>query len=119
MGFSYQERVSPKGRPYVRIELEGQIDIGDAEELLTRFDPGGVYYRKTAFVVVGPGTAFDVAARKRLLETRAEGLAVCVVKSPLARAAINLMLRAVNLHGKVRMYNQEPEALAWLDEQEA
>jgi hypothetical protein len=119
MGFSYEERVSPRGLPYIRLGIEAEIGVAEARDYVARFQPGGDYHGRPILAVVARGVSFDIAARKLLIESRATVPTSCVVTAPLARAAVNLMIRGAGLSSKARVFKTEPEALAWLEERGA
>ncbi|PCC70507.1 hypothetical protein SAMN02745121_06574 [Nannocystis exedens] len=116
MPFRYEELVTPRGRPYVRVHVSGDISLGDAEEYVTRFL--GPYRGRHVLSVVASGTEYSAKARKHLLSMSDAGPHATVTTSALVRAAINLMTRFANT-GKYRVFADEFEAMAWLDDQEA
>ncbi|MDC0722275.1 STAS/SEC14 domain-containing protein [Nannocystis bainbridge] len=116
MPFRYEELVTPMGRPYVRVHVSGDIDLRDAEEYVARFE--GAYQRRRVLSVVASGTEYSAKARKHLLAMRESSPHATVTTSALVRAAIHLMTRSA-AGGTYRVFTDEPEALAWLDDQEA
>jgi hypothetical protein len=119
MPFQYEERVSPRGRPYVRVLVFGDVDFADAEDFLRRFSKGGPYHRKHTLSVVAPGTTYSPEARKHVVQLGDEsGPHATVTTSALVRAAINLMTRFSGNLDKFRMFTAEPEAVAWLEDLE-
>jgi hypothetical protein len=116
MPFRYEELVTPKGRPYVRVHVSGDIDLHDAEEYVAKFL--GPYLRRHVLSVVASGTEYTAKARKHLLAMNDAGPHATVTSSALVRAAINLMTRFQDTP-KYRVFTDEFAALAWLDDQEA
>ncbi|WAS93484.1 hypothetical protein [Nannocystis punicea] len=116
MPFRYEELVTPRGRPYVRVHVSGDIDIRDAEEYVAKFL--GPYLRRHVLSVVASGTEYTARARKHLLAMNDAGPHATVTNSALVRTAINLMTRSQD-NPNYRVFADELAALAWLDEQEA
>ncbi|WP_434421693.1 hypothetical protein [Nannocystis pusilla] len=115
MPFRYEELRTPRGRPYVRVHVSGDISLGDAEDYVTRFL--GQYRGRHALSVVASGTEYSAKARKHLLAMEEAGPHATVTTSALVRAAINLMTRFTD-NRKYRVFGDEFEAMAWLDDQE-
>lgn len=118
MPFAYEELVSPRGRPCVRVQVSGEIGLPEAQEFAGKFTHGGPYFLQPTLSVVARGTEYTAEARKHLLAMGEHGAHAAVITSAIVRAAINLMVRLTGKAEKFRMFTAEPEALAWLDEQE-
>lgn len=119
MPFRYEERVSPKGRPYVWLHVSGELSVADANEYASHFRAGGRYHRMHTLSFVEKGTEYGPEARRIFLEVGQSAPHATVTSSALVRAAINLMSRFSPKTGRYRMFATEPEALAWLDDKEA
>jgi hypothetical protein len=117
MPLAFQELVTPRGRPYVRVAVSGVFDLAEAEEYVERFSKTGPYHLKPSMSVVPRGTEYTTAARKQLLKMGDAGPTATVTTSPLVRAAVNLMLRLAGKSGTLGMFATEAEAVAWLDKQ--
>lgn len=118
MPVTFEERVSPRGRAYVRVSAWGKFDLAEAQEYIGRFSEGGPYYLRPVLSVVAHGTEYTPAARKHLFTMGKSGPIASVTTSALMRAAINLMVRFSRKSGTMRMFATEAEGLAWLDEQD-
>ena len=116
MPFRYEELVTPRGRPYVRVHVSGDIGLGDAEEYVARFL--GRHRGRHVLSVVASGTEYSARARKHLLAMEGAGPHATVTSSALVRAAIDLMTRSAD-NNNYRVFGNEFEAMAWLDDQEA
>ncbi|PCC66826.1 hypothetical protein SAMN02745121_00445 [Nannocystis exedens] len=117
MPIAFEELLTPRGRPYVRVAVSGEFGLAEARQFVDSFGKGGPYYMKPSMSVVLRGTEYTSEARKHLQSTGETAPMCTVTSSPLVRAAINLMLRLSGRTGTFRLFGNEPEALAWLDEQ--
>lgn len=117
MPFRYDDATTPKGNPYLRVTASGFVSLAHAEELGAMVEPGARYHQARIMTVVEEGTDYSPESRKVFptMNGKYRGLAT-VVRSPLVRAAINLMLRLVGDARDFQMFTSEAEALAWLDE---
>lgn len=117
MPIAFQELLTPRGRPYVRVAVSGDFDLAEAEAFVSSFGREGPYFMKPAISVVPRGTEYTPAARKHLQTMGEAAPMATVTASPLVRAAVNLMLRLSGKTGQLRMFTTEAEALTWLDTQ--
>ena len=117
MPIAFEERVTPRGRGYVRVPVAGMFDAAEAEAYVQHFKKGGPHFMKPTISVVARGTEYTTEARKLLVQVTEAGPTATVTSSPLVRAAINLMLRLASKSNNLRIFGTEPEALAWLDDQ--
>lgn len=102
------------GLTYLRSHVYGRLELDDALAFERAVHDHG---RGKVLVVVEKSTSYAPAARKRVMDLDGafSGMAV-VVKSPVARAAINLMIRLnPNTQDPVRLFTDETEAVAWLE----
>ncbi|WAS98664.1 hypothetical protein [Nannocystis punicea] len=116
MSIAFEELLTPRGRPYVRVTVAGEFGLTEAEQFVQRFGKDGPYYMKPSMSVVPRGTEYTTEARKHLQTMGEAGPTCTVTSSPLVRAAINLMLRLSGRPNTLRLCGTESEALAWLDE---
>ncbi|MDC0719759.1 DUF7793 family protein [Nannocystis bainbridge] len=117
MPIVFEERVTPRGRGYVRVGVTGVFDTAEAEAYVQHFTRGGPHFMRPTICVVTRGTEYTTEARKILVQVTEAGPTATVTSSPLVRAAINLMLRITGKSDTLRIFAAEPEALAWLDGQ--
>lgn len=120
MPFSYQETKTPKGCPLLVVHASAHISLTDAETLGAMIAPGGPNHRWRVITYAAKGVEYAPAARKYFpnMSTHYFALAT-LVTSPIARAAINMMMRLTGQTHALKMFSDEAEALAWLDSYES
>lgn len=119
MPFTFSDQTLPSGTPYLRIDVEGQVELEDGEAFAAQlrrpeFGAGKV------LSVVASGTEYSTRVRKYFpsINDDFEYLAA-VVTSPIVRTMINLMVRLMHGGGgTVRLFTDEAKALTWLDQHE-
>jgi hypothetical protein len=118
MPFEFAEITTPGGRRCLLIETTGFVTLHDAEALGRELAPGSRFHGGVVLSRIAKGTDFDAEARKYFpsLQPTYRRLAA-VVGSPLVRAMVNLMIRLTPSNGgEARIFTDEADALAWLDE---
>jgi hypothetical protein len=120
MAVRYEEGKTAKGAPLLRMFVSGKCTLAEASTLDDHLNPGKPYHRQRVVVFVAAGTEYTPDARKYFptLQSKYHAMAT-VVTSTIVRAAINLMLRVSGGSRNFRMFNDEAEALKWLDEVQA
>lgn len=118
MPFRFEEAVTPKGDPLLLLQISARVTLADAEHLEKRLGPGGPNHKWLILAPCEKGTEFDAAARKHfavVAHNRYYRAIAPVVTSPITRAAINMIIRLIGDVPNVRLFSDEPAALAWLD----
>jgi hypothetical protein len=114
--FRFEDSKTPAGKPCLVIRASGMVELEDAKALEALIVPGARHHRGLVLSIVDRSTEYKPAARKYFATTQDKyGAMGVVVTSPIARAAINLMMRLTGQARAFRMFNTEAEALAWLD----
>jgi hypothetical protein len=117
MAMRFSEQRTASGLRYLRIDVSGQVDLEQAKQFEAYVKRPE--WRNGAFLsVVAKGTDYAPEARKLFPSLRADvGALATVVTSPILRAAINMMERLAHVQGDspLRMFNDEAEAIAWLE----
>jgi hypothetical protein len=117
MPFEFSDHTSPSGMFYMRIDASGEVHFEDAKALTDRLELPK-YHLGKVLSVVESGTDYKPKARKHFQHIQKFSALAAVVTSPILRTAINLMLRLMHDgSGAVRLFTNEDEALAWLEEQ--
>lgn len=117
MPFQFQESRTPKGHPLLRVLVTGHVTLADAEAMGALVAPGGPNHGWRVFTDVEKGVEYAPAARKYFPTMNGNYWALATrVTSPILRAAINMMLRLTGQSPDLKMFSDEAEALAWLDD---
>jgi len=118
MPIECESATTAKGTPYLRTNVFARVTLADAQQMEVFLLPGQPLHGGPVFSVVAKATEYDPDARKFFVTLSDKyGALAAVVTSPIVRAAINLMLRLNGSVGAVRMFTNEDEALAWLEDQ--
>src|SRR5690349_12582991 len=118
MPLEFKDDISEKGLRILRIEGSGQVTIADGHAFEAHLLPGAPYHLGYLMSVVAKDTEYSPEVRKFFPTTDDKITAIAiVVTSPIVRAVINMMMRVSNKRTKVRLFTDEAEAIAWLDEQ--
>jgi hypothetical protein len=116
MPFRFDEAITPNGLRYLIIEASGSCDIEDGRALEARLQPGQPYHRGYLLSRVAKGTEYSPEVRRFFPTLQGNYMALAaVVTSPIVRAAINLMVRFAGNDRDLKMFTNEAEALAWLE----
>lgn len=116
MPFYFEESRTPKGHPLLKVQSTGHIALADAEAMGARLTPGSRNHAWRIITHVDKGVEYAPAARKYFPTMNGNYFALAaMVTSPIARAAINMMLRLTGQSPDLKMFSDEAEALAWLD----
>jgi hypothetical protein len=110
----------PCGTGAVRADGSGVITGEDADVLMKKIMPGGVYFGQPLLVVTRQITRMTAEARKLFSRPNAPGVAQAwcgiVVTSPLIRVTVNFLMRVSGAAGSMKLFSSEPDAVAWMDE---
>lgn len=118
MPFRFEDGTTPAGRPCLLVDVSGHVSLADAESLGAHVQPGARYHNQRVLTRVARGTEYSPESRKYFPTMNDKYVALAaVVTSPIVRAAINLMVRLTRNANRFRMFNDEAEAMAWLDAQ--
>lgn len=117
MPFHFDEATTIKGLRYLIVDASGQVDIQDGRAMEARILPGQPHHGGYVLSRVAKGTVYSPEVRKFFPTMKDKHTAIAVlVTSPIVRAAINTMMRFSNDDGTVlRMFTDEAEAVAWLE----
>ena len=118
MPHEFSDCVSDSGMAYVRVETHGRINLADSQELAAQLRRPSAQLPKF-LSIVAKGVDYEPEARRFAAGLdRDYSAAAVVVTNPIVRAIINLMIRMkTEYSGPVRLFQDEAEALAWLEQQ--
>lgn len=109
---------SPAGTHYLRCDVSGDVSMADAEVFGNAIKPGAQYHKYLVLCVVAAGAKYSAESRHYFPTTAPYYKALAtVVTSVVVRAAINFISRVSRNVGNFRMFNDEAEAMRWLETQ--
>jgi len=118
MPFEFSHLDLPSG-PCLRIHASGWVELADGKALELLLKPAQGTLPKILGVIVD-GTRYSPEVRRLFsaMDMDLSAMAL-VVWSPVVRAAVNMIIRigSTDLSGPVRLFTDEAEASAWIDEQ--
>ena len=109
---------SSAGTPYLRCLVHGDVSLADSEVFGNAIKPGAPHHKALVLCIVASGTNYSPESRRYFPQTAPDYQALAtVVKSAVVKAAINFIIRVSNSAGTFRMFNDEAEAMKWLEAQ--
>ncbi len=112
-----EEGKTPKGKRMMKAQVNGLVSLADAQAMGDQLKPGNPYHRALVLCVVDKSTEYHPDARRHFSTFNGNFAKMAtVVTSVLVRAAINFMARVTGSGQAMRLFTNETEALAWLDE---
>lgn len=118
MPLTVQPAQSSTGTPYLRCLVNGHVSLADAEVFGDALKPGGPHHKALVLCIVANGTKYSAESRHYFPTTAPYFQALAtVVTSVVVKAAINFITRVSRNSGNFRMFNDEAEAMRWLEAQ--
>lgn len=117
MPFAIEERKTPKGQPVLVNRAMGYVSLKDAQDLGELLKPGQPHHQGLVLSIVDSDVTYNPEARRffKTYNGNYKRMSI-VVTSVVMRATINFMSRVAGNLATYRMFNDEKEALAWLDD---
>lgn len=116
MPIEITEAKTPAGARLMRAQVSGHVSLADAEGMGDKLKPGQPFHGCLVLCLVDSSTHYSAEGRKYFGSMIGNyKLMGTVVTSIVVRAAINFMHRIFGAKD-MRVFGNEADALAWLDE---
>lgn len=112
-----EESKTPKGQKLMLVRSVGKVSLQDAEGMGTLIKPGQPYHGGLILNILADDLEHHPEARRYFYSMNGnfKRLAV-VIRSTIVRAMVTFMMRIGGKNESMRLFSNEAEALAWLDE---